>query len=118
MFVSFVVVGAHALAKGLAGGRVRVPVGGDPVTAVRRRIAQDTRCDVVEIRRSAADREEAPSVLHYDLTLRGCLAGPGVSRGTLYEGSIRVAIGLGVVPRSPPPRAVIPLRRNWEDPPA
>lgn len=120
MFVSFVTVRAHDLAKGLAGGRVRVPAGGDLVEAVRRRIAQDTRCDVVEIQRSGHDdRKEPPAVIHYELTLRGCLSRPGGARGTLHEGTIQVAVGLGVVPRVPTmPPAVPPPRRPWGDPPA
>lgn len=120
MFVSFVIVGAHDLAKGLAGGRVRVPAGEDLVAAVRRRIAQDTRCDVVEIRRSGHDdRQEPPAVIHYDVTLRGCLSRPGVARGALHEGTIRVVVGLGVIPRVRPPPPVVPAtHRQWGDPPA
>lgn len=101
MFVSFVVVGAHELAKGLAGGRVRVLSGGDPVEAVRRRIAQDTRCDVVEIRPSEGSDEARP-VGSYDVTLRGCLSRPGDARGALHVGTIRVAVGLGGPARGRP----------------
>lgn len=100
MFVSFVVVEAHELAKGLAGGRVRVLDGGDLVEAVSRRIAQDTRCDVVSIRPTGAD-PRAATAPHYDVTLRGCLVGPGVPRGATHEGSIRVAIRGRPAPGTP-----------------
>lgn len=116
MFVSFVVVGTHELAKGLAGGRVRVLSGGDPVEAVRRRIAQDTRCDVVEIRRIGAD-DDAGKGGHYDLTLRGCLQRPGDARGTLHEGTIRVAVGVVGVPRERLASTLArPARRSWGEP--
>jgi hypothetical protein len=93
VFVSFVVVKGHELARQLAGGRVRVKVGEDEVVAVGRRIAQDTRCRIVDVRGAAPDGQAASR--HYELTLRGCLPVQAKGPRVQAEGTIRVTLRSG-----------------------
>ncbi|MDB4931710.1 MAG: hypothetical protein JWM10_4194 [Myxococcaceae bacterium] len=96
MFVSFVVVRGHELARQLAGGRVRVKDGEDEVVAVGRRIAQDTRCRIVEVRGAVAEgQREAAASRQYELTLRGCLPYPAKGPRVQAEGTIRVTLRSG-----------------------
>jgi len=71
--VTFQVTLGHALAKGLAGGRVRITPGESAIDAIARRIVRDTRCTIVAMKE---DGEEVGSdgsrMLHnYRITLHG-----------------------------------------------
>ncbi|MBK6531050.1 MAG: hypothetical protein IPF99_15995 [Deltaproteobacteria bacterium] len=71
--VTFQVTLGHALAKGLAGGRVRISPGESAIDAIARRIVRDTRCTIVAVKE---DGEEVGSdgsrMLHnYRITLHG-----------------------------------------------
>lgn len=71
--VTFQVTLGHALAKGLAGGRVRIAPGESAIDAIARRIVRDTRCTIVAMK---DDGEELGSdgsrMLHnYRITLHG-----------------------------------------------
>lgn len=93
MFVTFVVIKNHELAKELAGGRVRVSEGETVSDALRRRIAQDTRCEIVSIRETPPDPERPHrSRQQFDLTLLSHGPRHGTSPRVPREGVIRVAI--------------------------
>jgi hypothetical protein len=71
--VTFQVTLGHALAKGLAGGRVRITPGESAIDAIARRIVRDTRCAIVAMQ---DDGEELGSdgtrtLRNYRITLRG-----------------------------------------------
>lgn len=102
MFASFIVTQGHALSKELAGGRVRVRAGEDLAEAVSRRVAQDARCHVLEVKAIAAEGAVDGDVQHYELRLRGWLPQPARGRTVSAEGSIRVRVLSG-------PRACGPL---------
>jgi hypothetical protein len=101
MFVTFVVVRGHPLAKDLAGGRVRLQAGGDELAAVCRRVAKDTRCRVV----AARAVEGAPG--DYELTLGGCVA-PRPRGLAEAEGTLRVTVRAGAQVLGP--RGALPVR--------
>lgn len=81
MFVSFMVVESHPLAKGLNGGRFRHHEGEPLIVGLLRRVAQDTRTQVL------AHAEEPAGSRRYRLTLRGTMG-----RGQQGEGAIVVAL--------------------------
>lgn len=91
--VTFHVTQGHVLAKGLAGGRVRIVRGESAIDAVARRIARDTRCVIVAI---TEEGQEAPPdgslpVRHYRITLRGS-DGTREAAGRGIEGVLWVKI--------------------------
>ncbi len=98
MFISFVVLQGHPLSRELSGGRVRMQAGEDAVTAVMRRIAQDTRCRVVDALRTSSSGEGGPG--DYEVTLRGCLP-QSRGRPARIEAAIRVRVHLGEIPLRP-----------------
>ena len=71
--VTFQVTLGHALAKGLAGGRVRITPGESPIDAIARRIVRDTRCTIVAIKDDGEEMgSDGSRMLHnYRITLRG-----------------------------------------------
>jgi hypothetical protein len=72
MTVEFIVTVSHQIAKGLAGGRVRVRSGESPVEAVYRRIARDTHCEIVAVKHEHTEvRRGQRPLAHYEITLRG-----------------------------------------------
>lgn len=86
MLVSFTVVEAHPVAKGLNGGRFRRREGEPLTVGLRRRVEQDTRTRVTAL------TEEPEGSSRYRLTLRGASW-----RGGPVEGVIVV---LALVTRS------------------
>ncbi len=71
--VTFQVTLGHALAKGLAGGRVRIIPGESAIDAIARRIVRDTRCTIVAMTDDGEERgSDGSRTLHnYRITLHG-----------------------------------------------
>ena len=71
--VTFQVTLGHVLAKGLAGGRVRIPPGESAIDAIARRIVRDTRCAIVAMHDDgeALGSDGARTLHNYRITLRG-----------------------------------------------
>lgn len=88
MFISFKTVDSHPVAKGLAGGRVRVQAGETVQGAICRRIAQDTRTEVVHAAEESSG--DGASRVVYRLSLRGNRGHS--SRSVSVEGVIRVQV--------------------------
>ncbi|MDB4930394.1 MAG: hypothetical protein JWM10_2878 [Myxococcaceae bacterium] len=99
MFLTFVVVQGHPLAKELAGGRVRRKHGEDELGAVSRRLAQDTRCRVVAARRCTGDAGLVEG--EYEVTLRGVMPDQPSRQRAESEGTIRVRVHRGGEALSP-----------------
>ena len=71
--VTFQVTLGHVLAKGLAGGRVRITPGESAIDAIARRIVRDTRCAIVAMHDDgeALGSDGARTLHNYRITLRG-----------------------------------------------
>ena len=70
--VTFEVTVGHALAKGLAGGRVRVVRGESAIDAVARRIVRDTRCSVLWVQDDGSvSADGGRTISTYRIALRG-----------------------------------------------
>lgn len=71
--VTFQVTLGHALAKGLAGGRVRISSGESAIDAIARRIVRDTRCTIVAVQQEGEELgSDGSRMLHnYRITLHG-----------------------------------------------
>lgn len=87
MFISFEILQSHPLAKGLSAGRARPTADEGALEAIARKIAQETRCEVLSLARvSPSNHRERGE--HYELTIRGYL-----TRFTpTSEGTIRVRV--------------------------
>lgn len=90
--ITFTVTRDHALTKGLAGGRVRIPRGESPLGAVARRIARDTHCEVLAMEEDDGGADGREGARHLRVTLRGSDGTRG-SRARSIEGTVWVKLG-------------------------
>lgn len=107
MFASFTVTLGHALSKELSGGRVRVRADETIAEAVGRRVAQDTRCRVLEMKPITPEDTAEGGAEHYEIRLNGWVIHASHARTKPSEGTIRVRVVGG--PLGP---ATIPAKRK------